>query len=78
MGVAASMRADGIRLLEREQGPQDRLVWSGRPRADLVRRPVDAGTIPFSPLWGGFAIFGRSSAGRRLDSAVRRAALRAL
>jgi len=40
------------RLLAGEQ-----VVWSGRPRQGLFFTPRDVLLVPFSILWGGFAIF---------------------
>ena len=37
--------------------PEERILWEGHPSTKLILRPIEAFLIPFSLLWGGFALF---------------------
>jgi hypothetical protein len=37
--------------------PGEQLLWSGRPDPEVRFAPVDLFLVPFSVMWGGFAVF---------------------
>lgn len=44
-------------IVRRELRADERLIWSGAPGRGLRLRPSDSVMIPFSLVWGGFALF---------------------
>lgn len=50
------MTHQGFVEIERELRKGERLIWSGQPRQGMYFRSDDWLLVPFSVMWGGFAI----------------------
>jgi hypothetical protein len=48
---------DAMAAIQPELTSSESIVWSGRPNASVVFHKEDFFLIPFSLMWGGFAIF---------------------
>jgi hypothetical protein len=55
--MAATLNNETESAIRSQLSPEERLLWDGRPRQGIFFRPADAFMIPFSLLWGGFALF---------------------
>jgi hypothetical protein len=56
MATVFTPTADGAQVLHRYLRPGERLLWSGGPDPAVLFSPKDIFLIPFSLMWGGFAI----------------------
>lgn len=51
------LNPDEQQRLQSELSNGESLVWTGKPNPNIIFHPSDWYMIPFSLLWGGFAIF---------------------
>ena len=51
------MNYDAQKIIQKELGSGERLLWAGMPKQGTIFKGSDIFMVPFSLLWGGFAIF---------------------
>ena len=51
------MNYDAQKIIQKELDSDERLLWAGMPKQGTIFKGTDVFMIPFSLLWGGFAIF---------------------
>jgi len=59
--VAIAEETPAQRVLARELGKGEELLWTGQPKSGVYLEARDAIMVPFSLLWCGFAIFWEGS-----------------
>ncbi|MHA6204792.1 hypothetical protein ACXU4B_10235 [Dyella soli] len=64
------MSLSSEQALRQELGRDERLLWNGVPKQGLLFRASDLLAVPFSLLWGGFAIFWEYSVTSAKDAPV--------
>ncbi len=57
-----SLNPESLSAIQPELAPGERLLWAGQPKASTIFHKEDGFLIPFSLMWGGFAIFWEASA----------------
>lgn len=56
-GSMTTVHEDSMRIIEPHLDDDEELVWAAQPRQGIMLTSADLYLIPFSILWGGFAIF---------------------
>ena len=51
------MSSDSLNAVQPELTSGESILWAGQPNSRVVFHKEDALLVPFSLLWGGFAIF---------------------
>ena len=51
------MKYDAQMIIQKELDSDERLLWAGMPKQGTIFKSSDVFMIPFSLVWGGFAIF---------------------
>ena len=60
-----SLNTEERRAIENELEPSERVLWAGKPNPKVIFHSEDSYVIPFSLMWGGFAIFWEASVVRQ-------------
>lgn len=57
MFASSSHLAEGVERFQQDLLPDESILWTGRPLTRIIFHKQDWFAVPFSLLWGGFAIF---------------------
>ena len=51
------MNIESQQLFQKELLKDEKILWSGQPDTSIIFTKMDAFLVPFSIMWGGFAVF---------------------